>query len=505
MAQNENAKPKKARSFTAAALVFGAIALAIVILLNLMVSKLNVTWDMTPTSIYELTQPTKDYLNSVDKKINMYFLFDMDVLSTDTDSMPLYHALKEYSGFSCINFEAFDPESKPEKTKELQNMGYSLSEGDIVVECEGKSKHIPANTMFETHTDRSSDGKASTTTMYFTGENMITGAIQAVVTGKETKVYFLTGHSEKTVDMDYSILKKNLSARNYIAETLDLTSSTAVPEDAAIVIVAAPKTDISDNELAVLNTYLDNGGNICFWMSPNEDEVDYTNIESILKDYSIGLDYDIVEEKDEDFHVPYDFRSFRCSIVKAEQTDSIDLTSGLADFVDQGALPVMINSRSFAQIYNEGNGMENVTTGSLLQTIDRLGDGSSKAVGVPMGGAKPREEITNSVLDLAMFATDRNRMNSKIMVMGNGEFIDDENIYQAYNVISVNLQLTVFSWMYDSDEALDFGISGKERTFDEMHIESQNKAKVTTVIFIAVPVVVGLIGGIVWLRRRYSE
>ena len=71
--------------------------------------------------------------------------------------------------------------------------------------------------------------------------------------------------------------------------------------------------------------------------------------------------------------------------------------------------------------------------------------------------------------------------------------------------IPVNLQLSVFSWMYDSDKALDFGIAGKERTFDEMNIESTSKANVINVIFIAVPVVVGLIGGAVWLRRRYSE
>ena len=59
--------------------------------------------------------------------------------------------------------------------------------------------------------------------------------------------------------------------------------------------------------------------------------------------------------------------------------------------------------------------------------------------------------------------------------------------------------------MYDSELALDFGIGGKERTFDEMSIESASKATLTNIIFIAVPVVVGLIGGAVWLKRRYTE
>ena len=503
MAQKETNRPKKARSFTAAAVVFGAIALAIVILINLMVSRINVVWDMTPTGIYKLTDSTTNYLESLDKKVNFYFLFDMDLLSTDTESMPLYNAMKEYSSFDCINFSAFDPDDDPDKVKELQEMGYSISQGDIVIECEGRSKHIPANTMFETHT--TGDGAKTASTVYFTGENIITGAIEAVVSGKEIKVYFLTGHGEKAIDTDYTILKKNLAARNYIAEPLDLTVKDSVPEDAAIVIAAAPKSDISSNELTALNSYLDNGGNICFWMSPNEDAVDYTNIESILKDFSLSMDYDRVNETDPDLYVPNDPTSFRCSIVVAEDTTKIDLTSGLKQFVDQGAVPVMTNSRSFSQIYNEGVSSENIFAGSLLQTIDRVGDGSSTAVGEPLGGAKPRDRISDVVLDLAMYSTDKQRSDAKIMVMGNAEFLDDENIYQAYMTIPVNLQLSVFSWMYDSDQALDFGIAGKERTFDEMNIASASDANVVNVIFIAVPIVVGLIGGAVWLRRRYSE
>lgn len=503
MAQKETNRPKKARSFTAAAIVFGAIALAIVILINLMVSRINVVWDMTPTGIYKLTDSTTNYLESLDKKVNFYFLFDMDLLSTDTESMPLYNAMKEYSSFDCINFSAFDPDDDPDKVKELQEMGYSISQGDIVIECEGRSKHIPANTMFETHT--TGDGAKTASTVYFTGENIITGAIEAVVSGKEVKVYFLTGHGEKAIDTDYTILKKNLAARNYIAEPLDLTVKDSVPEDAAIVIAAAPKSDISSNELTALNSYLDNGGNICFWMSPNEDAVDYTNIESILKDFSLSMDYDRVNETDPDLYVPNDPTSFRCSIVVADDTTKIDLTSGLKQFVDQGAVPVMTNSRSFSQIYNEGVSSENIFAGSLLQTIDRVGDGSSTAVGEPLGGAKPRDRISDVVLDLAMYSTDKQRSDAKIMVMGNAEFLDDENIYQAYMTIPVNLQLSVFSWMYDSDQALDFGIAGKERTFDEMNIASASDANVVNVIFIAVPIVVGLIGGAVWLRRRYSE
>ena len=189
MAQKETTKPKKSRGFTAVALIFAAISLAIVVLINLMVTRLNITWDLTPTKIYKLTDSTTNYLKTVDKKVNFYFLIDMDQLSTARDYMPLYNAINEYSSYDCINFEAFDPDSEPDKTKKLQELGFKLSSGDIVVECEGRSKRIPAYTMFESHSNASTDGKQSTSAFYFTGENRITGAIEAVVTGRETKIY----------------------------------------------------------------------------------------------------------------------------------------------------------------------------------------------------------------------------------------------------------------------------------------------------------------------------
>lgn len=505
MAQKETNKRKKSFGFTAVALIFAAISLAIVVMINLMVSRLGITWDLTPTGIYKLTDTTTDYLDSVDKKVNFYFLFDMDLLSTDPDSMPLYNALKEYSGYDCINFQAFDPDSAPDKTKELKELGYTLSQGDIVVECEGRSKHVPANMMFERQSNSKKDGNQVSSSMYFTGENIITGAIEAVVTGREVKIYFLTGHGERQIDTDFRTLKNNLASHDYLAEPLNLATSDSVPEDASIIIIASPKTDITQNELTALNNYLDKGGNICFWMEPNEDAVDYINIESILRDFSISMDYDRVSETDNRKHVPNDPTNFACTIIVPDQTSSINLTSELAHYADMNKIqPIISNTRSFMQIYNEGNNKEHVTTGTLLQTVlDE--SGISTAIGEPVGGEKPRNRITEEVLDLAMYSTDSSRLGAKIMVMGNGEFMNDENFYQKYSIIPVNLQLSVFSWMYDSEMALDFGIGNKEQTVDEMIIETQSKAIGTNVIFIAVPVVVGLIGGAVYLRRRYSE
>ena len=64
--------------------------------------------------------------------------------------------------------------------------------------------------------------------------------------------------------------------------------------------------------------------------------------------------------------------------------------------------------------------------------------------------------------------------------------------------------LSNMTWMYNSDLVLDMGIADKERNYDSMTINSESSANTTMILFIAVPVIVGLIGAGVWLKRRYS-
>ena len=123
-------KTEKPRSFAGFAVVFAAITLVIAILLNLLASRLNIVWDMTPTGMYKLTDTSRNYLSSLDKEVNFYFLLDMDLLSTDTDSMALYHALEEYASYDKINFVDFDPDEDPAQTAKLQELGLGLRTGE---------------------------------------------------------------------------------------------------------------------------------------------------------------------------------------------------------------------------------------------------------------------------------------------------------------------------------------------------------------------------------------
>lgn len=503
--QEKKFKNLKNRKFTAYAAILAALALAVAIPVNLLASRLNVIWDMTPAKLYELSDTTKNYLETLDKQVDFYFLMDMDYLATDDNSMALYYSLKQYAEYDNINFIAFDTDTHPELVAELKEDGYDLSVGDMVFHCEDRTKHVQGINMYQYDVSYDENNNRTVEAAYFTGENYITGAINAVATGREASVYFLSGHGEKTLDNDYTVFNKNMKNRNYNAKELNLATENAVPEDATMLVVAAPKSDFTNDETRMINNYLETGGNICFLMSPNEDTIAYKNIESIMQSFGIGMDYDIVAETDSSRYVSGDPYTYRVSIVRNEETD-VDLTSELADMTDNGYYAFMSDSRSFYQYLGAED--TSLQVGSLLQTVsttDDYGYSTATAIGEPYGGTDAMaEKLEGYPLDLAMYSVSSSRNNAKMFVMGNAEFIDDVNVSQDYMIIPVYLMLSNMTWMYDSDLVLDMGIADKERDYDSIKINSESSANATMIIFIVVPILVGLAGAGVWLKRRYS-
>lgn len=504
MEQNK-IKNLKNRKFTAYAAILCVLALAVAIPVNLLASRLDVIWDLTPAKMYQLSESTTSYLDTVDKEVDFYFLMDMDTLKTDNSSMALYYTLKQYSEYDCINFVDFNPDDEPEILQESNPDGkLRLSTGDIVIRCGENVKRIPGNAMYTTQYTTDEKGEPVLDAIYFEGENHISGAIEAVVTGRTSKLYFVTGHGEKTIDNDYKTLHANLTNRNYGTAELNLTTAPAVPEDAAIVILAAPQSDLTDDEARKLTEYLDKGGNVSFLMSPNEDDVVYKNIEGILESFGIGMDYDIVYESNPSLYVRNNY-FFRTAMVASNSDYSAKLTDELIEMTNAGYVPFMHHTRSFYRFSNPKDTTLQIE--SLMQTVtskNEKGEDVYTAIGKAYGG-KATEDIKGDYpLDLAMYAMSPARNDAKVLVMGNAEFIDDVDLQDDFTIIPVNLMLSTISWMYDSNLDLDMGIATKEKDYDYMRLNSESAAVGTVVLFIVVPLFVGLIGLGVWLKRRYS-
>ncbi|MGN0621168.1 MAG: Gldg family protein [Porcipelethomonas sp.] len=495
----EQKKSKKNLKFTTIAWILAVMLLIIFIPVNIVCSIFDVKIDMTPNQLYSLSKTTIDYLESLDKKIDFYLLIEMDEVRADDDMLAFTNMIDQYREYDCINFMDIDVNENPDIIEELNPEGYlNLSEGDMVVKCGENIKKVEARSMYRYKQTSDSNGNTYVDEAYFEGENLITGAIKTVVEGKMPAVYFLTGHGEKNLDENYTRLKANLRNYNYEAKELNLTTEPEVPEDAAIIISAAPKTDFTSAETEKLGRFMDKGGNLSLLMSPNSDNIVYANIESIMHEYGLGMDYNRVYESDSSKHVSGDKYEIMVNLVDLSEVSDESATADLTDLTSPviEAFPdiqaYMPASRSFYQYQSENAGTLNICP--LIET-------NNTAYGENCGGTG--KDMENSgILYLAAYSEDPTRNNSKLVVMGNAEFIDDENLPENYVIIPVYLYTSTITWMYNSD--IDMGIPSRERTYDYMNLESESDANMILVLFIAAPVVVAASGTLIWLKRRHA-
>ena len=117
----------------------------------------------------------------------------------------------------------------------------------------------------------------------------------------------------------------------------------------------------------------------------------------------------------------------------------------------------------------------------------------------PFGGTEKDTKAESGCFDLAFYSYNKSN-NSKITVFGNADFFNDENLSSAYTIIPYYLSLSAVSWMYDSDYSLN--IPDKNRSYDSMEFKSQEEADNTLKIFTVAPILVALIGVIIWWRRH---
>lgn len=112
-------------------------------------------------------------------------------------------------------------------------------------------------------------------------DGLVQKSLIKLTRGQRT-AYFLVGHGEANWRDDeesgrfrkIQVFKKEvLEAQNFKVKTLGVAdgSTSAVPDDADLVVVAAPQTELFPDETAALNAYFDRGGSLLVLVDPKGD------------------------------------------------------------------------------------------------------------------------------------------------------------------------------------------------------------------------------------------
>ncbi len=115
-------------------------------------------------------------------------------------------------------------------------------------------------------------------------EQMINSTVEYGVVDIIPRPYFLIGHGEPMGET--STLRQAFASFGFSFEDVDLTSTEKLPEDASVIIINTPTSDISEKEAAILKEFLKNGGSMS--LVTNEKNLAMPNLMSLVNAYGVS-------------------------------------------------------------------------------------------------------------------------------------------------------------------------------------------------------------------------
>lgn len=285
-------KNKKKFMIGAFSIGLTAIAVAIVIALNVFASQLPSTItrpDTTPEKLATVGADSEKILKSLDSDITIYRVYSDTYTYQSADSTQstipldtnLKNLLEKYEDATKkITVKEIDPVENPGLIKEFTDT--TLNQNSLIVVSEKRSICVDAADLYKYEIEGYEgqfysyedyynmvmydmyygSGQGYNATEYFFGENEITGAIDYVNSDNIPVVYELSGHGE--VSTKDGAFCQMIIEENAEIKSLELLTAekVAVPEDAAALIIYAPSADLADAEKDALISYVEGGGKV---------------------------------------------------------------------------------------------------------------------------------------------------------------------------------------------------------------------------------------------------
>jgi ABC-type uncharacterized transport system involved in gliding motility auxiliary subunit len=257
--------------YGAGAAVMALLALGIVVAANAISVRHHVRWDFTENKRNSVSPQTVQVLKTLKAPVNAIAFFRSDTPGKKT-AEDLLTQYATYSG-GKFTWRLEDTDRAPALARQYGVESY----GTVVLEGG------PAG---QVRTEKVQDAE----------EEKLTNAIVKVTRAGKRVVYVLKGHGEREIGSTdragFSQAKEQMEKANYEVRDLFLARDPKIPDDAAIVIVPSPKTDLFPQELAALDGYISRAGKVFFMAAPFQAG---TTVKYLTK-YGIVVDEDVVIE-----------------------------------------------------------------------------------------------------------------------------------------------------------------------------------------------------------------
>jgi len=245
--------------------------LAIVGLVNFLAVQNSARFDLTETQLFTLAPASQQITQELEQPVRLV-IFDSVRNPRDVQLLESYSRLTDR-----FSYEYIDPVANPGLA---QSFGVNQP-GMVFLEIGEERRFLQTIGNAQTAENLGTPETLS--------ERQITNALEQVVSDRALTVYFVQGHGEYAIDGSETGLSTAVTAledKGYLVNSLTLTETQAVPEDADAVVVAGPAEDFFAAEVDALAAYLDGGGGLMLMLDPRAD----AGLNPLLDEWGIILD-----------------------------------------------------------------------------------------------------------------------------------------------------------------------------------------------------------------------
>lgn len=469
------------------------ILVAIFIRINLYVQTLELPEiDVTENKIYTLSDASKEAIAKIDEDVKIY-VYGFDEKSS------LVAFIKQYTKVNNhITFELLTEESNLAKVQE-----YDLSEDYQIVIIETENSHKIIDTSNEFYSYDYTTGQEVDLT-----EQSLTNSLLGITTENKPKVYFTTGHDEYSIQTELGVLNTYLQNESYTVANLDLLTSGSVPEDCNLLIVMAPVKDFVESEVNAILDYINKGGNLIIASDVGNTAESYTNLQKIYDAYGVKLNHTgYVYEQDTSKILSNYPNIFMPTVSSTNDITSDIYTDGAVWLVYAGKLEFVSDDELTAL---------NVQKEDILTSSDKalfINDISTTASVAAQNAEKGKSVIASVLTKTITPAVEASEgveaqevVESKLLIMANASFITDYKVEQLSQTYPLSYIANNKDFMLNSVSSL----TSKEDTLKirkdmstSTYTPTEEEHAIVLIIIFAIPVVIIMLGVVVWqLRRR---
>lgn len=451
--------------------------------------------DMTKEQVFTLSGASRELLADVESPVNIYFTQTADKLMSGEDSSEymkyVYRtALQLEKNFSNIKVTCVDVVKDPAFFEYYYNTSAStIKTTNVIVESGGEFRLLAVDAFFMWDENRQY-------IWAYDGEAKFTAAILQVTAAEMPIVYFTTGHGEPARDKSEALWSLFETA-GYEVRPIDLSSET--PDDAGrILVINNPIYDFAGieagegkNEIDKVDTFVDNLGCLMVF-ADSESSKNLKNLSEFL--YEWGIEFCSGQTViDNAQSVTPDGRA----IVAAYESED---TLGASLYRDISALsskPKVIfeNAMPLNLVYDQDNSL---TASRMSSTVFYSGDGADvyeKGEKVK-SGAYPIAAISRESA-----VKDNDYFYSYVFVCGSPGFASDKYINSsAY----ANSDIILNTARLIGREKIVADIDPKVLDETELDITTAQANGWSIAMIVTLPVIIGLAGICVYIRRRRS-